>query len=76
MIPMATMLRLRKAADEAGIPEFHEAIELLTELSAQDAEKTRDMERAYTSIDVLRGQLLEDLTRIRREERDRKWSIT
>lgn len=39
MIPMTTMLRLRKAADKAGIPEFHEAIELLTELSAQDAEK-------------------------------------
>lgn len=72
MIPMATMLRLRKAADKAGIPEFHEAIELLTELSSQDAEKTSDMERVYTSIDVLRGQLLEDLTRIRREERNRK----
>lgn len=72
MIPMATMLRLRKAADKAGIPEFHEAIELLTELSAQDAEKTRDMERAYTSIDVVRGQLLEALTRVRGEEENRK----
>lgn len=72
MIPMSTMLRLRKAADKAGIPEFHEAIKLLTELSAQDAEKTRDMERAYTSIDVIRGQLLEALTRIRGEEENRK----
>lgn len=72
MIPMATMLRLSAAADKAGIPEFHEAIELLTELSAQDAQKTSDMERAYVAIDVLRGQLLEDLTRIRGEERNRK----
>ena len=72
MIPMATMLRLQKTADKAGIPEFHEAIQLLTELSAQDAEKTRDMERAYTSIDVIRGQLLEALTRIRGEEENRK----
>lgn len=72
MIPMATLLRLRKAADEAGIPEFHEAIELLTELSAQDAEKTRDMERVYTSMDVIRGQLLAALTRIRGEEENRK----
>lgn len=72
MIPIPTMLRLRKAADEAGIPEFHEAIELLTELSAQDAQKTSDMERAYTSIDVIRGQLLEALTRIRGEEENRK----
>lgn len=72
MIPMATMLRLQKAADKTNIPEFHEAIELLTELSAQDAQKTSDMERAYTSIDVIRGQLLEALTRIRGEEENRK----
>lgn len=72
MIPIPTMLRLRKAADKAGIPEFHEAIELLTELSTQDSQKTSDMERAYTSIDVIRGQLLEALTRIRTEEENRK----
>lgn len=72
MIPMATMLRLQKAAGKTNIPEFHEAIELLTELSAQDAQKTSDMERAYTSIDVIRGQLLEALTRIRGEEENRK----
>lgn len=72
MIPMTTMLRLRKAADKADIPEFHEAIELLTELSAQDSQKTSDMERVYTSIDVVRGQLLEALTRIRGEEETRQ----
>ena len=72
MIPMTTMLRLRKAADKANIPEFHEAIELLTELSARDSQKTSDMERVYTSIDVVRGQLLEALTRIRGEDGERK----
>lgn len=72
MIPMATLLRLRQAADKAGIPEFDEAVQLLSEVAAQDADKTRDLERAYTSIDVIRGQLLEALTRIRGEERSRK----
>jgi hypothetical protein len=72
MIPMPTLLRLRKAADKAGIPEFHEAVHLLTELSARDSQKTSDMERVYTSIDVIRGQLLEALTRIRGEDEGRK----
>ena len=72
MIPMPTLLRLRQAADKAGIPEFDEAVQLLSEIAAQDAEKTRDLERTYTSIDVIRGQLLTALTRIRGEERDRK----
>ena len=72
MIPMPTLLRLRQAADKGGIPEFDEAVQLLSEIAAQDAEKTRDLERTYTSIDVIRGQLLTALTRIRGEERDRK----
>lgn len=72
MIPMPTLLRLRQAADKAGSPEFDEAVHLLSEVAAQDADKTRDLERAYTSIDVIRGQLLEALTRIRGEERNRK----
>lgn len=72
MIPMPTLLRLRQAADKAGIPEFDEAVQLLSEIAAQDAEKTRDLERAYTSIDVTRGQLLTALTRIRGEERNHK----
>lgn len=72
MIPIPTILRLRKAADKANIPEFHEAIGLLTELSAQDSQKTSDMERVYTSIDVIRGQLLEALTRIRGENEARQ----
>lgn len=72
MIPMPTLLRLRQATDKANIPEFHEAVEMLAELSAQDAQKTSDMERAYTSIDVVRGQLLEALTRVRGEEENRK----